>query len=333
MSGRTWTYFRKGGTSLIRWLTVLILYLEGILAYGSIQEIREIPVFLSSSYPSHDQVREILRTEAELEDGADVCFFQDGGMDTVTDPDYGRSAQVLTGGIFGNETVYDWRLQGFSDGDSAGCAIDRETAEELFGSGGAVGRLVTCRGRTYQVRLVVPWKQRMLLYHPSDGESEYARVYIGEEKGEDGESTASRFLLRYGLSGTAAQGQAAGAAALAALVLLPAGMYGSLFLQAFRQRKKESPWLWTGICVFMAVLAFFLLWRNLDIPAGWLPGKWSDFHFWPERLRRAADGWKLSLMMPGTLPEMENVLAACKSMAMSLAALILYFLPGRKQEE
>lgn len=324
MSGKEWEVFRRRGIPLIRWLVILILYFLGVLAYGEIQEPSGIPVFFSGSYPAHSQAAEILRREEELEDRTEVCFFQDCGIVTVSDGEYERSAQVLLGGILGDGTVYDWRLRGFAPKDREGCVIDEGTAGDLFGASEALGREVQWGEKLFQVRLVLPWKHRVMLVHPADRESVYTRVYVREKKGEAGADTASRFLMRHGLSGREAEEQVLKGAAAGCLWLLPSGMYLALFVYAVRMRRRGDSRIWTGISVMMAVSAAVLIWKSGGLPRDWIPGKWSDFQFWPDRLKTLTDQLKLKLMMPGSVMEAENTICAVKSMALSLTAFLMY---------
>lgn len=53
-------------------------------------------------------------------------------MTTLTEPDYGRSAQVMAAGILGDGSLYDKRIRGFWEKDKEGCIIDGDTAWKLL---------------------------------------------------------------------------------------------------------------------------------------------------------------------------------------------------------
>ena len=69
------------------------------------------------------------------------------------------------------------------------------------------------------------------------------------------------------------------------------------------ERKKygfqnASYWLWTAVGFLLAgtVLAFFV--EKREDPGRLIPGKWSDFAFWQEKLKTEAERMKLYLMFP-----------------------------------
>ena len=231
---------------------------------------------------------------------------------------------MLLGGILGDGTVYDWRLRGFAPQDREGCVIDEGTAGDLFGVPDALGRKIQWGEKVYQVRLVLPWKHRVMLVHPTDGQSVYTRVYVRKKRGEAGSDTASRFLMRHGLSGNEAEEQVLKGTAEGSLWLLPSGMYLALFFYAVRMRRKGDFRIWTGISLMTAAFGFVLIWNSGGLPGDWIPGKWSDFQFWPDRLKTVTDQLKLRLMMPDSVMEAENTICAVKSMVLSLTAFFVY---------
>ena len=103
-----------------------------MLAFGSMMEEPSVSVFLSGTYPEKEQAEEIVKTLEQTEAETSACFYWDGGMTTLTEPDYGRSAQVMAAGILGDGSLYDKRIRGFWEKDKEGCIIDGDTAWKLF---------------------------------------------------------------------------------------------------------------------------------------------------------------------------------------------------------
>ncbi len=108
---------RKGlpkgfGRSLILGLLVLIFYGTAVLSYCQLQAEPSEAIFLSGEYLSAAQGEEILKSMEKAEEKSAVCFYWDGGITTLRDPDYGRSAEVMAGALVGDGSLYEWRLTG-----------------------------------------------------------------------------------------------------------------------------------------------------------------------------------------------------------------------------
>lgn len=329
------TAFVKNGSRLALWLVMLCCYLGGLVCYGRLQKSPSIPVFFSSMYPDQRRVKEILRAEEEGKDPEEACFYWDGGIVTITEPEYGRCAEVLSAGILGNASLYDRRLHGFSEEDKDGCVLDEESALLLFGSREAEGRELRMGDRSYQVRRVLPWKQKMILFRPQEAENVYTRMFLEAEEGKDREKTVSGFLMSYGLSGTQASDGYLVQAALFSLYLFPAALYLSFASAAFAQRKQcagkgKEAWIWTAICAGLTVLALWAVWKRVQIPVDWLPDRWSDFQFWPDKAASEIERVKLGLMLPKTIVQAENTVCCLQTMLGSFPAFLLYLVSRKK---
>ena len=106
----------------------------------------------------------------------------------------------------GNPAGYDWQAAALTEGDPDGCVIDGTTAWELFGNKVPGGQILF-QGRTYTVRKVADWGQKILVFGAAsadDTETElfYNRLFIRRRNGETEESTVNGFLMKYGLQGT-----------------------------------------------------------------------------------------------------------------------------------
>ncbi|MDO4272650.1 MAG: hypothetical protein Q4D16_03200 [Eubacteriales bacterium] len=329
MNGGGKASFLAWGRCLIIWLLAAVCYFSSLRVYLGMGENPAIPVFFSSVYPDQNRAGEILETEQKRDNPADLCFYWDGGIQKAVQKDYGRQTEVLTVGLLGDAGLYDWRAGLLSGTDRDGCIIDRNTALDLFGSAQAEGGMLQLGKNTYQVRKVVPWKQKVVLIRKYDKETVYTRMLVRFSKGENQETAVDQLLMRHGLSGSAAEEGLMKSLPLLALLLLPAVLFGELFRSAWKERKtcRESSWeswCWTGACILMAGAAVFLIWRYVRIPVDWMPGKWSDFQFWPDKIKSEIEKMKLYLMMPKTVPALEQMLTGVKSGVLSLAALIIY---------
>lgn len=321
------------GKRLILVLLILILYGEALLFYCHIQPEPSSAVFLSGIYPEGSRAEQLLKS-MEQADGNSALFFWDGGMETLTEPEYGRTVQTMVGGIFGDGGLYDRRLAGLLRNDREGCVIDRESAIALFGTGQAEGRILICQGKRYQVRKVLPWKQRMLLIHPSDDSVVCTRVFIKKQDSGGGKTT-EQLLMSYGLSGTAVEGEFLRVPAVASLMLFPAAVFFSLFRWALRERKgyrEKEPgyWIWTAAAILLAVTALVFLWEKVRIPGDWIPSRWSDFLFWREKLEAMRENIRLFWMLPKTVLQAENISACIGTVIFSVSACFLFIVIRKK---
>ena len=329
MTGRRQAVLLYYGKCLIIWLLIAITYLCGLKAYLGTEKNAAVNIFLSSSYPNQARVEEIITTEQERESPADVCFYWDGGIRKVVHQEHARQSQVLVVGLLGKAGLYDWKANGLAEDDKKGCLIDRSTAVSLFGSAMAEGGEIMLGEDTYQVRKVLPWKQSVMVIRPKDKDTVYTRAFVRPKTGETQQNAAERLLMSYGLTGSIVDGNVVNAAALFVLILLPGTMAAELFLSAFREKKRyqehhKEYWLWTGACMLVAALAVFLIVRYVRIPVDWIPGKWSDFQFWPDKIAEESAKLKLYLMLPKTVTQAEQILAGIQAMAWPLVSLFIY---------
>lgn len=313
------------GKSLVLALLVLVFYGEAVLSYCRFQEEPSEAIFLSGEYLSAAQGEEILKSMEKAEEKSVACFYWDGGTVTLRDPDYGRSAQVMAGALVGEGRLYDWRLTGLGKTDREGCVIDIDTAEKLFGTKKAEGRSLVMNEKKYQVRQVLPWKQRMLLIRPQNKEILCSRVFL-KNSGVLGEKTTDQLMMAYGLSGTALDmGFLRGAAGFF-LLLFPAAVFLFLFKKAYREAKRYKGnemgfWVWRGACFILAACVLGFFWNKTEIPKDWIPSVWSDFQFWQDKFREAGENFRMFLMMPKTVLQAENISACIRTAFFSLWAL------------
>lgn len=306
----------------------LFFYGGAVLAFGSMMEEPSVSVFLSGAYPEENRAEEILETLEQTEAESSACFYWDGGMITLTEPDYGRSAQVMAAGILGDGSLYDKRIHGFWEKDKEGCVIDGDTAWKLFGTREAEGRQLVYGEKTYQVRQVLPWKQRMILIRPEEENIMYTRVFLKNEKLQNSK-TAEQFLMAYGLNGTVVDSGFLISAVRMLLLIFPGIVMGILFLKANRERRicrKEQAaafWMWTGACVLIVAAAAVLLWKNMEIPQEWIPSRWSDFQFWSDKFRELEEKVRLFLMLPKTVGQAENILEFVKCAGCSMGSAFI----------
>ena len=236
-------FLRKAGTLTV-WLIIFCIYFLGVYNYVQIRNDTAVSVFLSAAYPDRKGAENILKQERKSEKPYDVCFYADAGLREIFAKEGNRQAQAMTVYIKGNPAGYDWQAAALTKGDPDGCVIDGATAWELFGNKVPGGQILF-QGRTYTVRKVADWGQKILVFGAAsedDTETElfYNRLFIRRRNGETEESTVNGFLMKYGLQGTVVSSTLPKNAGLAALLLLPAVLSGSLWTEISREKKNYT---------------------------------------------------------------------------------------------
>lgn len=327
---------RGRGPRLALMLLAAVCYLYGLMLYLKIPDSRTVTVFLSGNCPEQETVKEILRAEQEKESPRQLCFFSGGGIAPLSKEEYARQTEVLVVGLMGKATLYDWRCQGLAQEDYTGCIIDRKTALALFGSARAEGGTLTYQGKIYVVRRVVNWQQQMMVYRPENETDIYTQLYLLPENGESKNVAVREILMSCGLSGTLSQEGAERSVTLGCLLLLPMALGIGLVKTAHDNRraftkKQWEYWLWTALLLLPVAAGVFLLWRTVQIPPDWIPGKWSDFGFWAEKWKELKQGFFWYLVMPKSVWQAESVLVAAKGCAAAVFSLLLYIFFIKRQ--
>lgn len=334
MSGKGRAFPKGWWKRLLLGSLVLIFYGVAVFYYGQMQPEPSVPVFLSNYFPDGDQAEDILKIMEKTDQDRGICFFREGGMETLEEPEYGRSTVVMTGEMIGEASLYDWRLAGLLFPDRVGCVLDSVSAVKLFGTENAEGRWLRFQGKEYQVRKVIPWKQRLLLISPEDPDGSYNRVFVKKEDSEMGK-TPEQILMSCGLSGTIVEGGFLSGIALMALVFFPAAVGWSLWKSARTEQKKyffrqADYWIWTGALLLLGVTGGMILWNTFRIPGDWIPSRWSDFTFWSERFSSAAENIQRFLILPKTMIQSENIIFCVKSLFFSLGVFFLFIVIRQK---
>ena len=110
----------------------------------------------------------------------------------------------------------------------------------------------------------------------------------------------------------------------AAFVLLAAfciqGILGRLVKGSRYLRWLLTAFLWGG-CLF-----FLSGW--ITFPYDWLPDKWSDFSFWPEKIQKEMELFRWYVMLPKTAAQAERLCAGMGCMLKCAAATVIMLIAG-----
>ena len=81
------TFYGVSRKRLLLGVLALLFYGGAVLAFGSMMEEPSVSVFLSGTYPEKEQAEEIVKTLEQTEAETSACFYWDGGMTTLTEPE------------------------------------------------------------------------------------------------------------------------------------------------------------------------------------------------------------------------------------------------------
>ena len=137
--------------------------------------------------------------------------------------------------------------------------------------------------------------------------------------------------MKYGLQGTVVSSTLPKNTGLAALLLLPAVLSGSLWTEISREKKNYTVkdaeyWFCNLLYSVMAGTVVWLLFTHLTWPEGWIPSRWSDFGFWKEKVDQAVAEFKLYLMLPKTVSQTEGMILGGKTVCAGGGSCFLYLL-------
>ena len=183
---------------------------------------------------------------------------------TAENPKWKRTSTVSVCMVRGNLEVLFSGFVKLQEGDVQGCYLDAKTAQELFGSTEVTGSQIVCSGRLLTIRGILQEESNLVVIRPKESETT-DRVTFENTDG----SEISRFQLRYGIQGTAANGFFLQAILQVFLFLFPASLFFRL------SKKKGLRWL----CFFCLVCLFL---HQFKIPETMIPDKWSNFQFWSD---------------------------------------------------
>ena len=68
---------------------------------------------------------------------------------------------------------------------------------------------------------------------------------------------------------------------------------------------------------------FFCVRLLSHIPQSWLPDKWSDFSFWPAKLRKTMEAFRWYIMFPKTMAQAERLMSGIGCIIKCGAAALL----------
>lgn len=208
--------------------------------------------------------------------------------------------------------------------DVKGCVIDEKTAWELFGSSQVVGKEISCEGKIYIVRSVIPGKERIIAFQvqrdkkesqkesaeskqempDSPQERPFNRVTLSKPGDQSIYDLQTAWNNQYGLSAAVLDTELMRGISGVCLLLIPLSACIFFWMYLYHQYKIQDRWqgkavaAGTALCLLVLFLIFLKKW--VQIPDDYIPTKWSDFSFWTSLWETKTEAAKLLIQIPKT---------------------------------
>lgn len=249
----------------------------------------------------------------------EFCIWGQKDGVSITNQDLERNVQADEILLCGNpELVFeDCRMLDREDTD--GCLVDEKTAWELFGSLDVTGQRLTCEGKDYTIRGVIPGNKKVFA-HMVDGsqpapqtetraeaeepalENSLDRITLQRLEGKSIQELYLEWSSRYNVFAKLMDLELLQGISGCCMLLMPTTLCICLLWYLCRRfRKTEQLWQKAGIAG-LALLVFigfgFFLKHRVRIPDEYIPTRWSDFSFWSRLWKEKWEAVQLLLQMP-----------------------------------
>lgn len=258
---------------------------------------------------------DIFTREQALPEPVGFCFWGEAGVKTVSCPETGGTSRVTTVCLSGNPELLDAGVLAWQDG----CLLDTDTAQTLFGTADCGGQTLLMDGKIYRVLGTFSGLQSTIVTKAEDEHGAILSRCILSPPAPQSGQTGENFLLRHNLQGTAIDVYSLWILLRNWLVLCP---LLPVLADLHRRRKnfrEKANWLPLAV----ESLAVLFLWRQIEIPASFLPDQWSDFSFWGRLWDFQKGNWYRLLLTSLGQRHLQMMGNMVKSMITSTAAFLL----------
>ena len=211
---------------------------------------------------------DIFSRELSLPEPVGFCFWGDAGVQRVSCRETGRSAKVTRICLSGNPELLDAGILAWQ----AGCLLDTETAQALFGTADCGGQSLLLEGKSYRVLATFSALQPTVLTVAEEENGTVLNRCILSVPATQRGQTGENFFLRHDLRGTAVDTYSLWVLARNWLVLCPLLLVLADFCRNLKKRSR--------IALAVEGISALILFGQIQIPANFLPTRWSDFSFW-----------------------------------------------------
>ena len=291
-------------------LAAICLYAVGFLAFHNMGKESAPCVFFTGAYPTQAEAEKILENSRTDDYYREVCFCWEGGLVSAENRELARSTRLRVTGLLGDSDLCLPYTEGLGEADKEGCILSEDACLELFGSRKAVGSTVHMLGKDYVVRGTANWKSPMAVIRPEDAQTVYTSAFIRKTGIETRKRAADNFLMSSNLSGVVVEEDWLFLAAMAALFFFPV-ILGCRILgeirRSIKSRGANSDMIFCMFNLAALCLVMFFISRYFFLPEGWIPGRWSDFHFWSEKLAAVRESIRWYFLFPKTVIQVRRM--------------------------
>lgn len=275
---------------------------------------------VSLSERNQKALEEAKKEEALEERPVEFVLWGQEREQTLEDADYGRRADADVVYYSGPASLL-FPGNNLTEETKNGCLLDEKTAAKLFGTGNAVGRELSFGGNTYKVCGILQnfpptlailvtrqWITESTVQTEEAGGTGIAldHVYVPKAAGQTAAEVGKILQNSYLLSGDLMDMELLFGLFGGLLLITPLGLYLSYGMWSVRELrqtlssgKERSSKL---LAVLEAVLLAVSLWavcrffqETVQIPADYLPTKWSEFSFFSGLFEEKAQAVKILL--------------------------------------
>lgn len=172
--------------------------------------------------------------------------------------------------------------------DKESCAIDKQTAFELWGGIDVIGFELEWNEITYIVRGIFDYSQKVVIVHPQQKSEEkvFRLIRINLPEQENTYEQAQNFIIKYELNQPIIKDISPLAIIFSQLASIPCIIISIFILCHLYNIIKNKHDTLKGciICIVISLIVIVLLvWIipfNIKIPSVYIPTRWSDFEFW-----------------------------------------------------
>lgn len=277
------------------------------------------------------QAENIFMREADLSDSMGFCFWGEADAAYISCNATGGIAEVKQILISGNAELLDVGVLAWQEG----CFLDQKTAQNLFGTDNCNAQTILLGSRQYPVLGTLPAVQPTILRVAETADGAVLNRCVLAAPAENGNGTASQFMIRWVLQGSSIDFYAIWAVTFNMLPVLPTYLVLHFAVYGIRKvRNSAFPGQMKYLLLLIALLGMlFGIWKQIIILPDMIPDRWSDFSFWG---RWWDDQWKnfqMVLRTPMSEGHLQMMLDMVKSILSSTAAILLSMWTFRRQRD
>ena len=316
---------------LLQPLTIAILYGFAAFFCESPKEAANRTYLLLEEPIGTIQAENIFMQEAALSDSMGFCFWGEADAAYISCNATGGIAEVKQILISGNAELLDAGVLAWQEG----CFLDQKTAQNLFGTDNCNAQTILLGSRQYPVLGTLPAVQPTILRIAETADGAVLNRCVLAAPAENGNGTASQFMIRWGLQGSNIDFYALWTVTFHMLLIPPTFLVLHFAVYGIRKvRNSAFPGRMKYLLLLIGLIGMlFGIWKQIIILPDMIPNRWSDFSFWG---RWWDDKWKnfqMVLRTPMSEGHLQMMLDMVKSILSSTAAILLSMWTFRRQTD